>query len=106
MNDVAGILTLLAVEPAILPPAPAHADGDHMEHGQRDEIHPCLRTWCASSVGTPSQRPRCCFATTVERLDSKLLAVPGTSSIAQLEENLRALTVVELAAERLSELGG
>lgn len=43
VNDVEAMLTLLAVEPTLLPPAPAPADGDHIEHRRRDEIHTCLR---------------------------------------------------------------
>ncbi|TMR11733.1 hypothetical protein ETD86_34760 [Nonomuraea turkmeniaca] len=42
-NAVEGMLTLLAIEPTLLPPAPERADGRHIEHRRRDEIHDCLR---------------------------------------------------------------
>lgn len=64
-NAVEGMLTLLAVEPTLLPPAPEHADGDHMEHRRRDEIHSCLRcgqrAMCAYIVASkkhPEAGPR------------------------------------------------
>jgi hypothetical protein len=43
MSAAEGMLTLLAVNPTLLPPAPEHADGEHIEHRRRDEIHTCLR---------------------------------------------------------------
>lgn len=65
MTRVEGMLTLLAVEPTLLPPAPAHADGTHMEHRRRDEIHQCLRcgqraacAYIAVSKEQPEAGPR------------------------------------------------
>ncbi|MGP4092962.1 hypothetical protein [Nonomuraea sp. KM90] len=65
MSAAEGMLTLLAVNPTLLPPAPEHADGSHIEHRQRDEIHPCLRcgqramcAYIARSKTKPEAGPR------------------------------------------------
>ncbi|MGV9386566.1 hypothetical protein ACWDRB_62950 [Nonomuraea sp. NPDC003707] len=53
MNDVEGMLTLLAVEPTLMPSAAAHAGGDYMEHRQRDE-----RAYIVVSKKKPETGPR------------------------------------------------
>jgi hypothetical protein len=43
MTEADALLHLLKAQPTLLPPAPADADGKHIEHRRQDEAHMCLK---------------------------------------------------------------